>query len=179
MSICVKEVNKYLSAIKHGDQTSFKPLYDSIATRVMGIAMYYLIDKSYCEDVMNEAFQNVYLYINSYDESKDGYNWICRITENVAYKYNNRMPPPSDDLSKADSDIGKLAISDDTEEKLDLFRAIDSLEPESREVVYMYYFLGNSYQDIGDRLHISRVAVKKKLDRILSKIKKYLETGKC
>lgn len=178
MSICAKEVNKYLSAIKHGDQSCFKPLYDSIATRVMGIARYYLVDKSYCEDVMNEAFQNVFLYINSYDESKDGYNWICRITENVAYKYNNRMPPPSDDLSKAASASGELTISDDTDEKLDLFRAIDSLDPVSREMVYSYYFLGNSFQEIGDKLHISRVAVKKKIDKILSNIKKYLETGK-
>ena len=178
MSICAKEVNKYLSAIKRGDQAGFKALYDAIATRVMGIARYYLVDKSYCEDVMNEAFQNVFLYINSYDESKDGYNWICRITENVAYKYNNRMPPPSDDLSETGSESGKFEITDDAEEKLDLFRAIDSLDPESREMVYSYYFLGNSYQEIGDGLHISRVAVKKKIDKILSKIKRYLETGK-
>lgn len=178
MSICAKEVNKYLSAIKHGDLSCFKPLYDSIATRVMGIARYYLVDKSYCEDVMNEAFQNVFLYINSYDESKDGYNWICRITENVAYKYNNHMPPPSADLSEVDSDAGKIAIADDAEEKLDLFKAIDSLDAESREMVYSHYFLGKSYQEIGDGLHISRVAVKKKIDKILSKIKRYLETGK-
>lgn len=178
MSICAKEVNKYLSALKRGDQSVFKPLYDSIATRVMGIARYYLVDKSYCEDVMNEAFQNVFLYINTYDESKDGYNWICRITENVAYKYNNRMSPPTDDLSKAASDFDAHAISDDTVEKLDLFRAIDSLDAESRELVILHYFLGNSYQDIGDKLHISRVAVKKKIDKILANIKKHLETGK-
>ena len=178
MSICAKEVNKYLSALKRGDQSVFKPLYDSIATRVMGIARYYLVDKSYCEDVMNETFQNVFLYINTYDESKDGYNWICRITENVAYKFNNRMPPPTDDLSVADSAISKLSFSDDADEKLDLFRAIDSLEPESRELVYLHYFLGNSYQAIGEKLHISRVAVKKKIDKILANIRKFLETGK-
>ena len=178
MSIYAKEVNKYLVALKNGDITQFKPLYEAMQTHVMGIARYYLIDKSYCEDVTSEVFHKIFLYVKSYQEDTDGYNWICRITENIAYNYNTRMPPPSIDPATVDSVIREVTTSDDTEEKLDLFRAIDSLEPESRELIYQHYFLGKTYQEIGERLRISRVAVKKKIDKILSKLKIFIETGK-
>lgn len=178
MSIYAKEVNKYLSALKNGDVTQFKPLYEAMQTHVMGVARYYLIDKSYCEDVTSEVFQRIFLYVNSYTEDTDGYNWICRITENIAYDYNNRMPPPTNDLDKSDSATHEFTNSDETEERLDLFRAIDALEPESRELIYLRYFLGNTFQEIGEKLNISKVAVKKKIDKILSKLKIFIETGR-
>lgn len=178
MSIYAKEVNKYLVGLQNGDITQFKPLFESMQTHVMGIARYYLIDKSYCEDVTSEVFQKIFLYVNTYTEGTDGYNWICRITENIAYNYNNRMPPPSKDLAKVESIVQDTDLSDAAEEKLDLFRAIDALEPDSRELIYLRYFLGNTFQEIGEKLHISKVAVKKKIDKILSKLKIFIETGR-
>lgn len=171
--IYAKEVNYYLSAIKHGDNSKFKPLYDMIASRILGVARYYLIDKSYCEDVTSEVFQKIYLYINSYDESKDGYNWICRITRNVAYNFNNKFSQNPDN-AEPDAVLQEIVLTEDAEKRADIFRAIDKLDPESREIVYLYYYLCNTYQEIGDKLHISKVAVKKKIDKILSQLKIYI-----
>ena len=178
MSIYAKEVNKYLVALKNGDITQFKPLYEAMQTHVLGIARYYLVDKSYVEDVTSEVFQKIFLYVNSYQENTDGYNWICRITENVAYNYNNRVLPTTVDPTVADSVDRELVGSDKTEDKLDLFRAIDALETENREIIYQHYFLGKTYQEIGEKLRISKVAVKKRIDKILSTLKIFIETGK-
>lgn len=175
MSICAKEVNEYLSAIKHGDKAKFKQLYELVSPRIWGVARYYLVDKSYCEDVISEVFQKIYLYINSYDESKDGYNWICRITENIAYNFNYKTSQ-NPDITEPDPILEEAALMDAAERRADLFRAIDKLDPESRELIYLYYFLGNSYSEIGKKLHISKVAVKKKIDKILSKLKIFIES---
>lgn len=174
MSICAKEVNEYLSAIKHGDKAKFKQLFELVSPRILGVARYYLVDKSYCEDVVSEVFQKVFLYINSYDESKDGYNWICRITENIAYNFNYKTSQ-SPGITETDSLIQETELMDDAGRRADLFRAIDSLDIQSRELIYSYYFLGNSYSEIGKKLHVSKVAVKKKIDKILSKLKIYIE----
>ncbi|MCH5146873.1 MAG: sigma-70 family RNA polymerase sigma factor [Clostridiales bacterium] len=173
MSIYAKEVNAYLSAIKHGDNSKFKPLYELIASRILGVARYYLVDRSYCEDVTSEVFQKIYLYINSYDESKDGYSWICRITRNIAFNFNNKVSQNPDNI-ESDSVLQEIVLMEDTDKRLDILRAIDKLDPESREIVYLYYYLQNTYQEIGDKLHISKVAVKKKIDKILLKLKKYI-----
>lgn len=173
MSIYAKEVNDYLSAIKHGDNSKFKPLYEMIASRILGVARYYLVDRSYCEDVVSEVFQKVYLYINSYDESKDGYSWICRITRNVAFNFNNKIMQNPDSV-ESDSALKEETLTEDAERRVDILRAIDKLDPESREIVYLRYYLRNTYQEIGDKLHISKVAVKKKIDKILLKLKNYI-----
>lgn len=66
-------------------------------------------------------------------------------------------------------------LLDEAESRADLFRAIDKLDPESRELIYLYFFLGNSYSEIGKKFHISKVAVKKKIDKILSQLKIIIE----
>ena len=180
MSIFANEVNAYLSAIKSGDFTQLEPLYDLVRVHISGVARYYLTDKSYYDDVTIEAFQKVILYIDSYEEGKDGYNWICRIAQNIAYNYNEMTAKNS---GTAELAIARKFADNDftkhTEEKLDLFQAIDILEPESRELVNMYFFIGKSFKEIADELHLSKAGVKKRLDKILSKLKKFIETGNC
>lgn len=173
MSVYAKEVNEYLSAIKHGDNSKFKPLYEMIASRILGVARYYLIDRSYCDDVVSEVFQKIYLYINSYDESRDGYSWICRITRNIAFNFNNKVSQKPGN-PEPDSVHQELALVEDAERRVDILRVIDKLDPESREIVYLRFYLHSTYQEIGDKLHISKVAVKKKIDKILLKLKNYI-----
>lgn len=177
MSIYAKEVNKYLIAIKNGDKSQFKPLYDLIANHITGVARYYLKDKSYSDDVTIEVFQKIFLYIDSYEEGRDGYNWLCRIAQNIAYNYNEKFSVELDKTEiAAASSLAEVEKS--TEERLDLFRAIDSLEPDSREIIYLHFFLGDSFKEIGDKLHLSKAGVKKRVDKILSKLKIFIETGK-
>ena len=182
MSICAKEVNEYLCAIKHGDKAKFKQLFELISHRILGVARYYLVDKSYCEDVVSEVFAKVYLKIDTYDESKDGYNWICRIVENTAYDFNENTAKYFNYRTSQNSDnidsvpvLPESELLEDVEKRADLFRAIDKLDPESLELINLYYFLGDSYSEIGKKFHISKVAVKKKIDKILSKLKIYIE----
>lgn len=180
MSIFANEVNEYLLAIKRGDITQLEPLYDLFRVHVSGVARYYLADKSYCDDVTIEAFQKVILYINSYEEGKDGYNWICRIAQHIAYNYNEKMSKIS---GAAELAIAKKFADTDftkhTEERLDLFQAIDILETESRELIYMHFFMGKSFKEIADKLHLSKAGVKKRIDKILLKLKIFIETGNC
>ena len=174
------EVNEYLSAIKNGDITQLDALYELVGNHISGAARYYLVDKSYCDDVTIETFQKVCLYINSYEEGKSGYKWMRRIAQNIAYNYNEITAKSSGTTelasvaTLADNDFAKRA-----EERIDLFQAIDSLKPESRELIYMHFFLGKSFKEIGDELHLSKAGVKRRLDKILLILKKFIETGNC
>lgn len=174
------EVNEYLSAIKNGDITQLDPLYDLVGNHIAGVALYYLVDKSYIDDVTIETFQKVCLYINSYEEGKNGYHWIRRIAQNIAYNYNEMTAKNSGttELARA-AIVADTDFTKHTEEKLDLFQAIDILEPESRELIYMHFFLRKSLKEIGDELHLSKAGVKKRLDKILLKLKTFIETGNC
>lgn len=79
MSKFAKEVNRYLIKIKCGDrsQEALKKLYDVTSNHLQIVAKVYLRNKSYADDVVIETFQKAFLYIDSFDETQDGYNWLC------------------------------------------------------------------------------------------------------
>lgn len=177
MSKYAKEVNKLLKAIKQGDTSVFDKLFDLTANHLIGVAAYYLENKSFCEDVVADVFEKVFIYIYTYDEEQDGYNWMCKITENVARGYNRKY---SKELSLFE--VGavretKQELQTD-EIRFDVSSAIDKLDSESRELIYQRYYFDRSYEDIGKALNLTKSAVKKRIDKILIKLKKIIENGK-
>lgn len=177
MSNYAKETDTYLTAIKHGDLTQFKPLYDLVANHLRVVVMCYLNDKSYWEDVLSEVFEKVLRYIDSYTEGSDGYNWLCKIAENTAYNYNAKAGP-----EVALSDVErKLYVSSSeivSEDLLDLLRAIDNLSQPFKDTVYKYFFFGETMEEIGREFNICKAAVKKRLNKAIEKLKKFIENGK-
>lgn len=177
MSYYAKEVDKCLCAIKNGDMSQFKSLIDLIGNHLCVVVKFYLNDKSYLEDVIDEVFAKVYKYINSYVEGSDGYNWICKIAENIAYSYNAKCANEIS-LFEAES-LLKLNPSDIiSEDKIDLNRAIDSLDEKSRELVYKHFFLGKTLTELGEEYKISKAAIKKRLDKCVEILKKFIASGK-
>lgn len=176
MSKYEKDVNKLLKAIKRGDTTKFGPLFEYTANHLVGVARYYLIDKSYHDDVVSEAYERIFRYIDSYDENQDGYNWMCKITENVAHDYNEQF---AKELAISEIDLKQRAAADSRfdDAYLDLSRAFDTLDPFSRELLYKYFFFEYSYGELAKENNVTKNAIKKRIDRILHKIKKFIEEG--
>ena len=174
MSRYAKDVNKYLVAIKKGDKSKYQPLFDLTANHLLGVAAYYLTDRSYCEDVVSIVFEKIFRYIDTYKEGHDAYNWICRITENTAHDINDALK----DEVALDSLIpssGREICETVYDEKLDVTRAIDKLDSIDREIVYGYYFFDKTYQQIAEKLNLTKSTVKKRMDKILMKLKNYLK----
>ncbi len=177
MSYYAKEADSYLTAIKHGDLTQLKPLFDLITNHLFGVINYYLSDKSYLEDVLFEVYERALMYVNSYKEGSDGYNWICKIAENVSRKYNIRQ---NNDVSL--SDVEGVISSDLSEnisiERIDLLSAIDKLDYTNREIIYKYFYLGETMEEIGAEFKLTKSAIKKRLDKSTKFLKKFLQNGK-
>lgn len=174
MSRYAKEVNKYLVAIKKGDKSKYQPLFDLTANHLLGVAAYYLKDRSYCEDVVSIVFGKIFKYIDTYKEGHDAYNWICKITENTAHDINDALK----DEVALDSLIPMYNREiDETvyDENLDVTRAIDKLEPIDREIVYGYYFFDKTYQQIAKELNLAKSTVKRRMENILIKLKDFLK----
>lgn len=176
MSQYSKEVNKCLVKIKRGDNSEFKELFDLTYNHLTVVAKLYLINKSYCDDVVMEVYERTLKYIDSYDSGKDGYNWLCKIAQTIAYEFNRRDKAYSDAYSD-EKDIPKRDFTIDLAENSDLSRAIDRLDDESKTIVISYYYLGETYDTIGAKLNITKSAVSKKLKRILKKLRIFLENG--
>ena len=84
MSILRTEVNKILIKIKKGDEESKNVLFEKTYNHLKTIAYPYVRNKDDVEDVLVEAYLRMYQYVSSFDPKKDGYNWMCKIVQNVA-----------------------------------------------------------------------------------------------
>lgn len=173
MSRYAKEVNKYLVAIKNGDKTKYRPLFDLTANHLLAIAAYYLKDRSYSEDVVSIVFEKIFKFADTYKEGSDGYNWICKITKNTALDINETI---KDEVALDNCEQHSDSTEEtDFEECTDIVTAISFLEPADKEIIYGYYFFGKTYQKIAEELSLSKSTVKKRLDKILSKLKIFLK----
>lgn len=176
MSKYAKDVNKLLKAIKKGATSKFDKLFDLTANHLLGVARFYLENKSYCEDVVADAFEKIFIYIHAYDEKQDGYNWMCKITENIARDYNEAY---SQEISLSEifspQTTGQDLVIDDA--YLDLSRAFDTLDPNSRELLYKHFFFEQSYENLAKEYNVTKNAIKKRVDKILNKIKEFIDFG--
>ena len=173
MSRYAKEVNRYLSKIKHGDTAQLKALFDLTANHLRIVAKVYLFNKSYADDVLIDVYQKAIRYIDSFDEKQDGYNWLCKITQRIAYTYNdkNNIFDSSISLEETQLSIDPLTPIND---KIDLYAALNNLDEESKKIIIMYYFLGYTLEQIGQEFGTGKATIYKKIQKILKRLKNFL-----
>ena len=176
MSRYSKEVNRYLVGIKKGHTAQFKELFDLTYNHLCVVAKTYLLDKSHCDDVVMDTYDRALRYINSFKEGQDGYNWLCRIAQRSAYSFNKSEKNyfgslPIDDLSLT---YDERALTDD---KVELSCALDKLDEQSKKIVLRYYYLGETFEEIGREMGMTKSGVNKRLKKILKELKKFLNDG--
>lgn len=172
MSKYGNEVNKYLLRIKKGDRSedALRDLVDYTANHLAVVAKIYLYNKADAYDVAVDAYQKAYKYIDSFDVHRDGYNWLCKITQRIAYNYNEK------NYNLENFDDSQLPSKEykDLDEDIDLSNALNNLDKESKKVIIMYYYMGYTLEEIGIILGKGKTSVHKQIKRILKRIKVYL-----
>lgn len=171
MSKYSQQVNMFLTAYQQsGQKQYFDKLYDFTAGHLILIARSYLSDKNLAEDVILEAFTRVHLHIQSFDPLQDGYNWMCKIVQNVAFTFNakdKRMAEAEKKFaSNLDAPIYEIDISD-----LEFLETIDDLPHTDKSVVYKRFVLDHSVEKIAGSLSVSKPAISTRLKRIYKKLK--------
>lgn len=160
-----KEVNDYLLKIKQGDKSQYEPLVAITALHLRGVAQYYLINKSLANDVVSEVFIKLLYYVDSYDCEQDGYNWMCRITQNLAYDHNQKEAKIAESEQRFARDSQTLACNHDFDEvEFSLLTA--GLDETDRFIAYKKFVENRTLQDIGDELKISKAAVCNRIKKI-------------
>jgi len=174
----LNKVRKCLTEIKNGNQEGNDNLFDLTFFHLLGVARNYLIDKSKAEDVVMDAYEKVLKYINTYNENENGYNWLCRIVQNAAFAQNNidkKNQMIVDSVISVYNEIDEKPVSLDV--KMDLMNAIERLDNDGKDLIFSYYFLGKKLGEIAKEKGISAPATKKRIDRLVKKLKKFLTNG--
>lgn len=168
MSLLRTKTNKLLLRFKNGDNAAFKELFDFLFKRLIVIAGSILYDKTQAEDVVSDTFLQICKNIDSFDETKDGYNWIYKIAKNKALDINRE----SQTECELDENYSTIDIFDSQNNKADIYTALRKLEKSEQELIFKRFFEEKTYSEIGKDLGVSSQMVHKKIQEILKKLKK-------
>lgn len=147
MSKFRNEINLILRALQEGDKTKEKVLYEFTYNYLKIIALKYAIDKNDYEDILVETYLRIFKYIKSFDLSKDGYNWLCKIVQNVAYDFNKNYKS-----YVSLEDISFTALIGDLEDNLirkdDVLNEICKLPENEQRLIYLKFYEDMPYSKL-------------------------------
>lgn len=178
------EVFDYDSALRGcaaGRQAALRRLYDHEADRLLGIALRIVRRRDVAEDVLHEAFIQVWRHAGSFDASRgSGRAWLSTIVRNRALnalRADHRrteldetafaeLPDPAESPDEA------LARVDDTAR---LKRCLQELDDQKRTSILLAYVDGLSQSQIAERLDTPHNTVKAWVRRGLLALRECLQ----
>ena len=169
MSILRTDVNKILIKIKKGEGESKNVLFEKTYNHLKRIAYPYVRNKADVEDVLVEAYLRIYQYVSSFNPKKDGYNWMCKIVQNVARDWDKDFFQ-----SVSLEDIERSAQIIETEEliaeKDEVERLLQPYSERDRKMMYLRFWENRTIEEIAEALGMGKSNIHKQISKILKEI---------
>ncbi|HET9740022.1 MAG TPA: RNA polymerase sigma factor, partial [Solirubrobacteraceae bacterium] len=170
--------DRLVAAVRRGDDRAFEALYSRYQRRIHAYAVGMVKDHGRAEDVTQEVFVSALRRMRATERPIAFKPWIYEIAKNACIDQFRRSRRTEEISLEADeglapADYGKLVGSGPTPEaavaaKQDLDTlcgALGGLSDAHHEILVLREFEGLSYQEIGERMNMSRPAVESTLFR--------------
>jgi RNA polymerase sigma-70 factor (ECF subfamily) len=172
-SVAQKPDTVLVKAAIKGDADSFTELCRRYYPAMVAIAHSILGDRHLAEDAAQQAFAKAALKLPQLKKESRFAGWLAVICRNIAKDMARNVGAglrvcPTDDLST----IAAESRDDDTAETVR--EAISKLSASAREVIFLRYYDGMSYEQISAVLGISEQAINGRLRRAKRKMADYL-----
>lgn len=170
----LNEIKLIKESIK-GNKESFGILIKNNKEYLYKMAFLYVKDEQDALEVIHETVYRAFLNIEKLKKAKFFNTWITRILINVSIDFlkkkgKNEMLDESTPIRKEKCEIS-------TEEKLDLYNAIDLLNDNYKTVIIMMYFNDMKIKDIAKVMEIPENTVKTYLRRAKQALGEVLKEG--
>jgi len=144
-----------LVAVASGDQSAFAELYDMLSSRVFGLILRVLVNRSQSEEVLQEVFLEIWQSASRFAPNKgQGRTWIMTIAHRRAVDRVRSSQSSSDrDVKAGLRDIGVAhdSVAEQVELSIEGQRvagALAGLPEAQREAIVLAYYGGYSQNEI-------------------------------
>jgi len=153
-----------------GDAESFTELCKRYYPAMVAIAHSILGDRDLAEDAAQEAFAKAAVNLPQIKNKKKFPGWLAVICRNAARELIRR-----EKSHNRTDDLSRTATEDNRDDSTEVVKyALSKLSASSREVIYLRYYDGLSYEQISEVLGISEQAINGRLRRAKKKLADYL-----
>lgn len=163
------------------NESALNVLMSRYQPRLLRYGRRFLSEKAHIEDAVQEVFIKVYQNIRDFDIARPFRPWIYRIAHNMfvnTMRQNSRLPFVTVDLDLLPAYVAyeiDPAGDEEREQMKELIdRGLETLAPNYREVIILYYLEQLGYQEIADVLHVPVGTVGVRLHRAREALKNYV-----
>ena len=153
-----------------GDEEGFTALCRRYYPALVAIAHAILGDRHLAEDAAQQALAQAALKLPRLDKTEQFGSWVAAICRNAARdvgrshrRFQSHRDASSQATESARDDAGPAVRA-----------ALEQLEPQAKEVIYLRFYDGLSYERIGAVLGISEQAINGRLRRAKKKLAQHL-----
>lgn len=170
----IKEIKLIKEAIK-GDKESFGQVIKNNKEYLYKMAFLYVKNEEDAVEVLQETIYKAFLNIHNLKKAKFFNTWISRILINSSIDFLKKKD--RNEILDDDKPLIKEKSGVSTEEKLDLYKAIDLLSLNYKTVIIMMYFYDMKIKDISKVMEIPENTVKTYLRRAKQVLGEVLQEG--
>ena len=162
-----------IQKIANGDRTALATLYERHREAVFGYALSTLRDRDLAEDVLQEAFLQVWTAACRYEvRGKNPLTWLLGITKNVSRTMRRKQ------FTLLDEDAPEIPETTDhylaVENRMITQAVLSQLSGQEREIVMLHAVTGMKHREIAAMLDMPLSTVLSKYNRSLKKLKSLL-----
>ncbi|TDQ11741.1 RNA polymerase sigma-70 factor (ECF subfamily) [Pedobacter metabolipauper] len=166
-----------MQLVKEGDLDKMSLLFKRHYRALYGFLYHMTHDKGDSEDMVQNIFYRMLKYRRSYTGTGAFQTWMFHIARNVLKDRAKKRPPApvSDKMDRLTENLsdGKTASDqlEKTQAQQELYRAMELLNDEAREILTLSKFQELKYQDIALILNIGEGTVKVRVHRAINELK--------
>ena len=164
--------------VARGDERALSELYDRYARPVYATGVRLLGDAHLAEELVQDAFTNVWKAAASFDPSRASFaTWLYRVTRNRAVDLNRRRQARPQ--SAGENPLRAVPGGPEPEASVDgwdVARALSRIPEEHREVLTLAYFEGLSQREISLRTGVPLGTIKSRTTAALKRLHQSLVT---
>ena len=157
-------------AFREGNLDAVRTLYERFGGLVFTVAHRIIGDGQRVEDVTQHVFVQAWRLAGHFDAGRDFAPWLAMIARRSAIDaLRIEQRSPTEALDHADPSDGALVMLPPSAEQVETVwsvrTAIDSLDPNEREVIRMQHLQGHSHSEIAEQLGVAVGTVESRSDR--------------
>lgn len=167
--------------VSEGDSQAFREVFEEYAPRVYSFALKLTHSSATAEEMVQDVFLKIWQNRKSLCDIDHFPAYLYVMTRNMALNVMKRMALEENvkismarEIGASHSDVEDEFILRDYRHLLN--RAIEGLPPQQKLVYSLCYGEGLKYEEVAQKLHISRLTVKTHMQHALRNIKGHFKT---
>jgi RNA polymerase sigma-70 factor (ECF subfamily) len=160
-----------------GDRAAFAELYNATRSKLFGVSLRIVRERSLAEEVLQDSFVNIWRHAPEYTAAKSApTTWMTAIVRNRSLDVirRTREEPDVDDqlaANLADESASPVREAMERGDSHSLRQCLEHLDAEQRQTIALAFFHGLTHSELADHLRRPLGTVKTHIRRGLAKLK--------